>query len=187
MGRLLALCAAASLALASCSDKPERLVAGDEGNEPSPKKAVPFVKVAQQLEDVIYSQSKGDKLQWKLEARTVEQSKRGRTNLESVEITYYSDDGRVTVLTAESALYDENARNATLRGNVIVKTSDGGSLSTDSLKWDQEKEMLRGEGKVRITRGGSIINGKGFELSPTDETFRIYEVGGTIHQGDWDL
>jgi LPS export ABC transporter protein LptC len=112
---------------------------------------------------------------------------RGRTNLESVEITYYSDDGRVTVLTAESALYDENARNATLRGNVIVKTSDGGSLSTDSLEWDQEKEILRGEGKVRITRGGSIINGKGFELSPTDETFRIYEVGGTIHQGDWDL
>lgn len=187
MGRLLALCAAASLALASCSDKPEKLAAGDEGNEPSPKKAVPLVKIVQQLEDVRYSQSKGDKLQWKLEARTVEQSMRGRTNLESVEITYYSDDGRVTVLTAESALYDENARNATLRGNVIVKTSDGGSLSTDSLKWDQEKEILQGEGKVRITRGGSIINGKGFELSPADETFRIYEVGGTIHQGDWDL
>jgi LPS export ABC transporter protein LptC len=108
-------------------------------------------------------------------------------DLQSVEITYYGDDGRRTVVTADVGLYDVAGRNATLRGNVIVETSDGGRVETSAVHWDQDEEKLSGAGEVIITRGDSIIRGKGFELLPENETLKILEVTGIVREGDMNL
>lgn len=184
---LFTIGAVAAFALASCSSKPERLAVKTDPDKPTAKKAKQRVEVAQKLQDVRYSQSKDDKLQWELEANSVEQISGGSTDLENVKITYYSDDGKNTVLTADSGLYDTTSRNATLRQNVLVRTSDGNSLRTNVLKWSQQEELLRGEGDVTISRGNSVLRGRGFELSPALETFTIYQVEGILHKGDMDL
>ncbi len=171
----------------SCGYKPEKL-SGDAGGEGTiPKAASPLIEIAQSLENVRFSQSKGDKLLWKLEAKAVEQAADGPIGLERVEITYYSDDSRVTVLTADTGLYDGAGRNAALSGNVTVNTSDGGRVETSEINWDQERELLTGKGEVTISRGASSITGTGFELHPTEETFNIHQVGGVIYRGDADL
>ncbi len=187
--RTVSLVGAVSLlALVSCSDKPEKLVPPEpEAPLSSVEEAEGPVGLAQELRDVRYSQSKEGRLQWELVASTVEQAADGPTSLEKVKITYYSDDGRVTVLTADSGLYENTTHNAALRGNVVVTTSDGNNLRTDALKWNQKAELLEGEGDVVMTRGGSVLKGKKFELSPEDETFRIYNVEGTVQHEDMNL
>jgi LPS export ABC transporter protein LptC len=174
-------------AMASCSDKPEKLVAGDGFDEPEADTVAEPVAIAQELRGVRYSQSKGDKLLWRLDAKTVEQADGGPVDLQSVEITYYGDDGGRTVLTADVGLYDAAGRDATLRGNVIVETSDGGRVETSAVHWDQDEQKLSGEGEVILSRGDSIIMGKGFELLPEGETVKILEVTGIVHEGDIDL
>jgi LPS export ABC transporter protein LptC len=170
----------------SCGSKPEKLVTDNGGEGARPEPASALIEITQQLEDVRFSQSKGDRLLWKLEAKAVEQTADGPISLERVEITYYADDGRVTVLKADTGVYDGAGRNATLSGNVTVNTSDGGRVETSEIEWDQERELLTGEGEVTISRGASSITGTGFELHPTEETFKIHQVDGVIYKGDMD-
>lgn len=171
----------------SCGGKPERLVVETRAEGPEHEPASPLVEIVQQLEDVRFSQSRGDRLLWKLEAKAVEQVMDGPMSLERVEITYYSDDGRVTILTADAGLYNDAGHSAALKGNVTVNTSDGGRVETAAIEWNQEEQTLTGEGEVTISRGASTITGTGFELYTSEETFRIYQVGGIIHKGDVNL
>lgn len=185
---LFMLIIVAALTPVSCGDKPEKLVAQQDAEKPGEQTAAPSVEIEQELQNVRFSHSKGDKLQWVLEARTVEQAADGPIHLKSVEITYYSDDGKITVVTADAGLYDGAGRNATLRGNVVVETSDGGHVETSAIHWNQDSQALTGEGDVTMSRGGSTIKGRGFELRPELETFRIYHVDdGIIDKGDMNL
>ncbi len=178
---------AVSVAAASCSDKPPKLVARQGFERADVEDSVPLFEVTQELQDVRYSRSKGDELQWRLEAKTVAQTTDGPVQLESVEITYYADEDRTTIVTADAGIYDHVGQDATLSGNVTVTTSDGGRVETSTIHWDQKEQVLTGEGEVTISRGGSTIRGTGFELFPAAETVRIYQVGGVIHQGDMGL
>jgi LPS export ABC transporter protein LptC len=170
----------------SCDYKPDKLSADAGGSGTRPEAESPVIEISQQLKDVKFSQSKGEKLLWKLEAKAVDQTADGPIGLERVEITYYSEDGRVTVLTADAGVYDSSGRSAALRGNVTVNTSDGGRVETSEIEWDQERELLAGKGEVTISRGASSITGTGFELHPTEETFTIHQVGGILYRGDMD-
>jgi len=189
--RLFLILFLAVLSLISCSNKPEKLAPEADNNARTDEHIAgstgESADITQELHGVKYSESKEGRLQWELVAESVRQSGDGPTDLEDVTITYYSDDGRITVLTADSGQYESVERNAVLRGNVIVKTSDGNSLMTEAIKWNQQAETLRSEDEVIMQRGGSMLKGSGFELSPYLETFRIYNVEGTIRQGDMDL
>lgn len=177
----------ATLTPLSCGDRPERLVARADAEEQQEATKAPPVEIAQELHDVIFSQSKSTKLQWRLEAKSVEQVMDGPISLESVEITYYADDGKSTALTADTGLYDEAARDVTMKGNVTITTSDGGRVETATIHWDQQRQRMSGDGEVTISRDASIITGKGFELFPEQDTFRIFQVGGIIYKGDAEL
>ena len=171
----------------SCSDKPEKLVVRADSEKPEEDEASSLTGLAQQLQDVRFSQSNGDKRLWKLEAKAVEQVADGPINLESIEITYYSDDGRITVVTADTGRYDDAGKNARLEGNVKVRTSDGGRVETAAIQWDQETQILTGDGLVTISKGSSTLTGTGFELHTSEESFKIYQVGGILHKGDAKL
>jgi LPS export ABC transporter protein LptC len=184
---LFSLCSTALFLTVSCNEAPEKLAIEPEVRTTDRNGDLPAADVAQQLHGVRYSASKGERLQWELVAKTVAQMEKGPTNLEEVEITYYSDDGKVTVLKADEAVYDAATRNATVRGNIVITRSDGSTLKTETLRWNQGEEKLRGEGRVTIAQGRTIIKGRGFELSPIHETFSIFEVEGIIHEDDIEL
>ncbi len=172
---------------ASCGNKPEKLTTDASFEEPTEEDLDPSVKVAQELKGVRYSQSKGDRLQWELVAESARLVENGPASLERVGITYFSDDGKVISLSADEGMYDDNTRDATVRGNVVVTSSDHRTLRTDLLKWNQQEEKLKGEGAVTITQGNTIIKGTGFEVVPAKETFTIFNVEGVIHQDDMRL
>ncbi|MBI4830140.1 MAG: LPS export ABC transporter periplasmic protein LptC [Candidatus Lindowbacteria bacterium] len=180
---LLVLALTASV-LISCDGKPEKLAPEKEVGELSQPEAKKPPELVQQLQDVRYSQTKDGKLQWELAAKSVQQVMEGPTRMQDVKMTYYAADGKFTVLTADSGVYNSATNDAVLRGNIAVTTSDGSTVKTDALAWVQKAGVLRGKDNVTITRGRSVIRGNGFELSPEHETFKIYHVQGTIRGGD---
>jgi LPS export ABC transporter protein LptC len=170
----------------ACGRAPEKLVVEPDSETASTGKPN-LADLAQELKDIKYTQSKDGKTEWELQAQGVQQALDGPTELQRVQITYYADDARVTVVTAETGIYETKTHDAELRGNVVVTTSDGATFSTDSLKWDQANGLLSGQGEVRITRGGSTILGKGFQLAPDAESVTLFQVEGVIRQGEMKL
>ena len=182
---MILLCGSvAMLELAACSKKPAKLVEDTEPEKPVEDTDIQPARFGQELRSVRYAHSKNDKLQWELMAKFVEQVEDEATNLEDVKITYFGDDGIISVLTADEGRYENATQNAMVHGNVVLTRSDGDRVETDTLRWNQKKELLEGEGDVTITRRRTVIKGKGFELSPSRETFRILNVEGVIHRGD---
>jgi LPS export ABC transporter protein LptC len=175
-------------ALVTCGRKPEKLSADDGLGAERLEQAEPaeLGKFTQELRDIKYTQSKGGRKQWELKATGVQQVLDGPTELQHVTITYFEDDAETTTVTADAGSYDAATNNAELQGNVLVNTSDGAVVSTDALHWDQQTELLTGKGNVKITRQRSIIEGKGFQLSPEVETFTVFEVTGILRKGDTD-
>jgi LPS export ABC transporter protein LptC len=169
------------LALAGCGSEPEKLVIEPE---PAREEPVELAEALQELRDIKYSQSKNGKTQWELTAAGVQQALDGPTQLQRVKITYYAEGGKTTIVTGDAGAYNAMTNDAELYGNVLVNVSDGTSLSTDALRWDQTAELLIGRGDVRISRAGAIIEGRGFELSPEDESITLFEVSGSIRQGE---
>jgi LPS export ABC transporter protein LptC len=195
---LLLLMAVAILAFVACGEKPGKLEPR-QGEKKQPAQSsnsgdsIANAKdsgldlaqdLAQQLQDIKFSKSRGEKLQWKLEAKAVEQVAEGPITLESVKITYYSDEGKAMHLIADTGSYDASANDVTFQGNVVIRTSDGAVIETDAIRWDQELQALTGEGEVTILRGDSQINGRGFELLAEQESFKLHHVDGIIRKGD---
>ena len=87
--------------------------------------------------------------------------------LERPTIQFFDDFGELqTTLDADSGSYTEDTRDMLAYGNVVVSTSDGKTLETDSLYWNNETEKIETESFVRITEGPDVITGYGLECYP---------------------
>jgi len=178
------LSAALAPTFATCGNAPDKLAA--ESTEVAPGDNS-MQELAQELSNIKYTQNKDGRLQWELTAAGAQQALDGPAKLQQVKITYFSANGKTTVVTGDAGTYDTATNSAQLLGNVLVSSSDGMSLSTDSLQWDQKTELLSGSGEVRISRDQSVVRGRGFELSPEDESLKIFEVNGVIHKKEMNL
>lgn len=82
-------------------------------------------------------------------------------------IEFYNEEGEVTsVLTADKAEYDQVTHDLTALGNVVITTSEGYTLETESLVWIHELAEFHSEDFVKVTRGNDVLTGYGFEGYP---------------------
>ena len=51
-------------------------------------------------------------------------------------------------------------------GNVVVTTTDGKVLETDSLYWNSDSSKIVTECFVRLTEGSDVVTGYGLECDP---------------------
>lgn len=71
-------------------------------------------------------------------------------------------------------------KDATLTGNVIITSSAGIVLRTESLKWKDKEKILISKDKIVVEKGGSKIEGMGFRASFILNDIEIFEVTGSI-------
>lgn len=91
-----------------------------------------------------------------------------------VKITTYKNDSLTTVdavLTANYAIYFETRQLWEAKGNVVVEKSDGKTLYTQQLFWDQRTKKIYSNVDSKIVQSGGrdVFVGEGFE---SDEEFR---------------
>jgi hypothetical protein len=84
-----------------------------------------------------------------------------------------------SVLTADSAVIEDDTKNMTARGNVIVTSEQTlTTVKTSVLVWDHARGILRSDAFVDISSPTEILQGYGFESDPNLQHYTIYKVTG---------
>lgn len=85
-----------------------------------------------------------------------------------------------SVLTARFAVRQTDKGLITARDSVVLITADREVLETEELIWDENKEQLRTDKFVKITRPDEIIYGFGLEANQDFSFWKIIVPKGTI-------
>lgn len=103
-------------------------------------------------------------LRWQLDADVAEVFEQEKqTVMRQVTITVYSKDQVWTARGDEGVLQNES-RDVTLRGNVVVTSSNGLHLTAPHLRWENAERRLSTDGAVTIQRPGTTITGRGLQV-----------------------
>ena len=90
---------------------------------------------------------------------------------------YAAESGQVlSNLTAEKAVIDEGRRILTAMDSVVLVSNRGSTLYTDTLRWEEESELIRGPAHVRIEDDRGTETGIGFEAKSDLSTWTLREV-----------
>jgi LPS export ABC transporter protein LptC len=107
----------------------------------------------------------GDKLAWRLHARSLVQEMRSqRVAAKPVELVAYDKTGKVAArILADSGNMDRNLRYFRARGHVVGTNQGGMRLQADSLLFDKDADRITTASRVTVrTEMGDVLTGKGF-------------------------
>jgi LPS export ABC transporter protein LptC len=134
----------------------------------------PSPQAEYQIKDVHINETLDGNLRWTLNADQAEvYDQKGITVMRKVVIQVFSRDGDWTVTSDEGTL-DNNRRNVTLTGNVVIRSSDGLEMRTATLGWDNEHRTLATDDAVEISREGTTITGMGLAVRMQEETAAVH-------------
>ncbi len=85
--------------------------------------------------------------------------------LQNVESKLYGEKEDVK-LTAQKGDFDRKEGNMHLEKDVVVTTSSGGKMQTDSLNWDRNKQVVSTKDAVKIEKEDIVIQGQGAKGFP---------------------
>ena len=126
-----------------------------------------------QIKDVHINETLEGNLRWTLNADQAQvYDQKGITVMRQVVVRVFSRDGDWTVTSDEGTL-DNNRRDVTLTGNVVIRSNDGLEMRTATLGWDNERRALSTDDPVEIKREGTTITGNGLAVQMQEETAAI--------------
>ena len=83
--------------------------------------------------------------------------------MRKVTVQVFSKDAVWTVKADEGVL-DNETRDVTVTGNVVVSSNDGLTIETPELTWRNKERHLFTEHPVEIKRTGTTITGRGLDV-----------------------
>tara|TARA_B100000795_G_scaffold199281_1_gene153115 strand:- start:1865 stop:2398 length:534 start_codon:yes stop_codon:yes gene_type:complete len=98
-----------------------------------------------------------------------------------LEVYFYNDSSQLqSTLMANYASIDEEKKIMVAQNNVVLISSDDKILETDELFWDEKKNKIYTNKKVKITTGKEVVYGQGFTSSADFKKYSITKVHGTF-------
>jgi LPS export ABC transporter protein LptC len=119
------------------------------------------------LEDIHYVENKGKKKEWELWAKSGQHFRdEDYTTLQDPTVTFYAEGNRIITLKGDSGSM-KGRKKIDVQNHVVITSSDGYRVTTDSLHYDAEKQnittedpvLLEGKG-VRVTGVGAVVDVK---------------------------
>ncbi len=146
-----------AVAILSCSgsDRSERSVGGAEMAD-------------QEFVDFTTIESDSGIVQWILKAPVARvYNIRKLLVTEQPKINFYDEGGNISsLLTADKGEYNQQTHDLTVLGNVVLTSSEGYVLETESLVWLNTLEQIHTEDFVKVTKGNDVLTGYGFQGYP---------------------
>lgn len=145
----------------------------------------PMEQADAKLSEFTFTQSKGDVVQWQVQAkqaRVFEQEKRAL--LHDVALTFYGGEGEAVTVHGEEGTLDTATKNFMLSNReepIIVTTKSGYRIYTNHLAWADTAKEIRTEDPVRIVGHGLEIRGLGLLGRMESEEFEV------LHDVQMDL
>lgn len=152
------------LGLVGCQGKPTSTPSGAEVRLPD-----------QEARDFTLTESSAGKKSWTLKATYAAMyHDRNLVDAQTVRIEFFDDKGAVSsTLVADEGLVHQRTNDLEARGRVNIVTTKGVTLETDSLRWINATGKIVSDAFVRVTRGGDVVTGRGFESDPNLEHFHL--------------
>ena len=123
-----------------------------------------------QIKEIHINETLEGNLRWTLDADQAEVfDKEQRTVMKKVVVKVFTKDSTWTV-TGDEGTLDNEKRDVSLEGNVVVTSSEGLTLRTTELAWRNADRNLLSDAPVEIKRAGTTITGQGLDLRMQDET-----------------
>ena len=98
-----------------------------------------------------------------------------------LEVYFYNDSSQLqSTLMADYASIDDKKKIMLAQNNVILISNDDKKLETDELVWDESKNKIYTDKKVKITTGKEVIYGEGFTSTPNFKQYSITKIHGTF-------
>ena len=100
--------------------------------------------------------------------------KRNILEAEAIEVTFFGPGGEVrSVLKADYGKLNRGSDDMEAIGSVVVTSSDGVILETETLRWESELRKIVSEDSVRIVKDEDVLTGWGCRGDPDLGSFRI--------------
>lgn len=118
------------------------------------------------LDNVDYTETRGDRRFWRLQADSVaHEAQRQEVQLENVRMTFY-DRGEFgdIQLTARRGKWFSETGNIELIGDVVVKSGQGQALYCQQLFYDNKAELIASESPVRLVSKDMETKGRGLQV-----------------------
>ena len=87
-------------------------------------------------------------------------------DMEGIKGTFYQEDGKYIVLTAQRGDYNNKTGDVHVEGEVVVVDNEGAKLTSEQLDWKGKKEILTAKGKVKVSKDD--MRGYGDSLEATN-------------------
>lgn len=122
----------------------------------------------QEFSDFTTMESDSGRVKWILDAPVARvYTSRKLLVTDTPRIEFYDENGEVSsVLTAEKGEYNQVTHDLTALGNVVITTSEGYTLETESLVYLRELGEIHSEDFVTVTKGNDVLTGYGFTGYP---------------------
>jgi LPS export ABC transporter protein LptC len=93
--------------------------------------------------------------------------------LEDVKVTYYSKDGRLFIVSGREGRFHQDSRNMELVGDVMLTSSDGYRLRTQSVSYDHSRKQVTTPDPVEIEGDQIRLLGKGMMVDMEGKIFKV--------------
>ncbi len=138
-----------------------------------------------EIYDFSYKYTEKDKLIWELNSKKAEVfSKQGMKKIDGVDLKFYKN-GRInSTLVSKFGEINENTKLLTAISNVVLKTTDGKTLYTEILHWnDVKKELFTYELIKIVQANGEVITAVGMIADIGLEKVKfLKDVEGEFHE-----
>lgn len=126
------------------------------------------------METIRLVEDKQGRKTWELEAKSIHQYQDENVMmLKEVRVTFYGKDGRSFVLSGNEGKVYQNSKNIELKGDVVLTSSDGYWLRTQSVAYHHQQKKATTSDPVEIEGEQIRLEGKGMEVDMEAQTFKI--------------
>jgi LPS export ABC transporter protein LptC len=146
---------------------------GSSGDKEEPPKVIND-DAKMRLEKIHFVEDKEGRKTWELEAKSIHQYEdEDILTLEAVKVTVYTRGGRSFVISGRQGKVNQKTKDAELEGGVIMTSSDGYRLKTQSIAYRHGEKKVTTSDAVEIEGEEIRVTGKGMLVDMEARTFKI--------------
>ena len=155
---------------------------GSENEESLAK--IPRVDADMHLQTIRLVEDKHGKKTWELDAKAMQQyQNQNIILLEDVKVTFYTQDGRSFMLSGNKGKIYQDSKNMELVGDVLLTSSDGYRLKTQSLSYQHANKKAFTSDPVEIEGKEIQVVGTGMRVDMEAKIMKILSQAKTRWKG----
>ncbi|HUK64972.1 MAG TPA: LPS export ABC transporter periplasmic protein LptC [Dongiaceae bacterium] len=138
----------------------------------------------QEVTDFVLTETDQGRPQWTLYARyAATYQAKNLVISRDIRVDFFDDKGaRSSELTAHEGEIQQQTRDMTARGNVVLQTTEGTRMTTEELHFLNAQQLITSDRLVRVDRQGDVLEGIGFSSDPGLHHFEFRtQVHATVH------